>query len=135
MWNAIADLRTRLGLTVILTTHYIHETETADQVLIVDLGKELASGTPASLRARYSAPKLEVVPAEGASDEAHAIVGTKYTDGQVCEAGDALHANVSGADAARHVLLEGGAKIRDFQFNHGTMDDVFLNLTSKRVAT
>src|SRR5699024_9772710 len=52
VWDTINSLRNDVGLTVFLTTHYMEETELADSVLIIDRGKEVASGTPMELRAR-----------------------------------------------------------------------------------
>jgi ABC-2 type transport system ATP-binding protein len=48
-WALLRELRDS-GVTVVLTTHYIEEAERlADQVHILDLGRLVASGTPASL--------------------------------------------------------------------------------------
>jgi ABC-2 type transport system ATP-binding protein len=48
-WERIEDLRA-MGVTVLLTTHYIDEAEhLADRVAIVDRGRLVATGTPESL--------------------------------------------------------------------------------------
>ena len=39
LWNAIAQLREKNGLTVFLTTHYMEEAAEADYVVIIDSGK------------------------------------------------------------------------------------------------
>ncbi len=60
----IAELREAAGLTVVLTTHYMEETENADQVLLLHRGQTIAAGSPLSLRAQYSAPRLSLADAE-----------------------------------------------------------------------
>jgi ABC-2 type transport system ATP-binding protein len=48
-WDLLRELRTA-GVTVVLTTHYIEEAERlADEVHIIDRGRLVLSGTPASL--------------------------------------------------------------------------------------
>ncbi len=48
-WDLLRELRAA-GVTVVLTTHYIEEAERlADQVHIIDRGRLVVSGTPASL--------------------------------------------------------------------------------------
>jgi ABC-2 type transport system ATP-binding protein len=48
-WDLLRELR-KAGVTVVLTTHYIEEAERlADVVHIIDRGRLVVSGTPASL--------------------------------------------------------------------------------------
>ncbi|OAZ40886.1 multidrug ABC transporter ATP-binding protein [Microbacterium arborescens] len=108
VWRTIHELRERAGLTVFLTTHYLEETEEADQVCIIDRGRIVADGTPAQLRARHSSSILSLVTADG--DERIAVAD---------------------AAEARRILAERGDAVLDFEFRHGRMDDVFLALTGQ----
>lgn len=128
MWNAIAHLRRELGLTVLLTTHYMAETENADHVLVVDKGRALAEGTPMDLRAKYSRPRLSLVPTSAnAAARVHAT--TSRQGHSLDEEGGALHLRLDTADQALALLDLLRDDIVDFEFVHGTMDDVFLNLS------
>ncbi|MGI8484799.1 MAG: ABC transporter ATP-binding protein [Thermomicrobiales bacterium] len=60
VWTAIANLRQESGLTVFLTTHYMEETERADNVCVIDTGKIVAQGTPTELRAKYAHDELSL---------------------------------------------------------------------------
>ena len=60
VWEAINTLREEQGLTVFLTTHYMQETENADEVVIIDKGRRVAAGTPAELRSQYSRSVLTI---------------------------------------------------------------------------
>jgi len=128
VWKAIHELRANGGLTVFLTTHYMEETEHADQVCVIEQGHIIAEGTPAHLRARYSQSTLTVTSSNPPAlmklaDEAHA-------DAQ-CD-GSIVQVNVPDARIARTLLGEHGDDVLDFEFRHGRMDDVFLALTGKQ---
>ena len=45
--------------------------------------------------------------------------------------GAAVVIGVPGADVARRLLGDHGDRVRDFEFRHGRMDDVFLALTGR----
>lgn len=60
IWNYVADLNRREGITVFLTTHYMDEVErVSSQVAIVDHGRIVAEGTIASIRDRTGKSSLE----------------------------------------------------------------------------
>jgi ABC-2 type transport system ATP-binding protein len=53
MWQEIARLASREGMTVLLTTHYLEEADRlASRLAIVDRGRVVASGTPGELKGR-----------------------------------------------------------------------------------
>src|SRR4051794_1141594 len=56
LWTLIDNLRSR-GTTILMSTHYIEEAERlADEVAVVNKGKEIARATPAELIAAHAAP-------------------------------------------------------------------------------
>ena len=128
VWSTIHDLRDRHGLTVFLTTHYMEETEEADRVCIIDSGRIIADGTPSELRAAYSSSILTITTAdrEGLKAAAAELGGTiESAEGAVVRIG------VETAETARLILARHGTSVQDFEFRHGTMDDVFLALTGR----
>jgi ABC-2 type transport system ATP-binding protein len=134
-WDLIAELRSA-GVAVVLTTHAIDEAEhLADAVVIVDAGRVVASGSPASLtqpagdsrELRFDGPPgmplselLRALPAHSAA--------TEPAPGQYVVSGDvtpAVVAAVTSWCADRGVMpsrLTTGAR---------TLEDVFLALTGK----
>lgn len=131
VWSTIHNLRDRHGLTVFLTTHYMEETEEADRVCIIDAGRIIADGTPAELRAKHSSSILTVTTADRPGLEALAA----ELGGTVSSAeGAVVRIGVETADSARRILAGHGAAVLDFEFRHGTMDDVFLALTGRNTA-
>jgi multidrug/hemolysin transport system ATP-binding protein len=128
IWSAVAQLQEDHAMTVFLTTHYMEETERADQVCIIDRGEIVAEGTPAHLRSIHSSSVLTVrVP------DVAAFLAECRTRGLPAEQiGDVVRISVESIEQARSVLVS--PQITDFEFRHGTMDDVFLNVTGGRSA-
>lgn len=50
IWDYVFQLRTRDGVTVFLTTHYMDEAERCDRVAIIDNGRLVALGAPYELK-------------------------------------------------------------------------------------
>ncbi|WP_169581424.1 MULTISPECIES: ABC transporter ATP-binding protein [Microbacterium] len=129
LWRTVHGLRRETGLTVFLTTHYMEETEEADRVCIIDRGEIVADGTPAALRAEHSHSILTVT----TSDVAGLARLASIHGGEVAVDGDVVVIAVPDAAAAQGLLATHGDKVRDFEFRHGRMDDVFLALTGRIV--
>ncbi|MCX7039238.1 MAG: ATP-binding cassette domain-containing protein [Spirochaetes bacterium] len=53
IWDYVRQLRTRAGITVFVTTHYIDEADgVCDRIAVIDKGEIRAIGTPRELKAR-----------------------------------------------------------------------------------
>ena len=127
VWSTIRELRDRHGLTVFLTTHYMEETEEADRVCIIERGRIIADGTPAQLRARHSSSVLSIT-----TDNRPALLALAAQEAaEIRDEDDGGVLRLVGGDAAaaRRILDRHGNSVLDFEFRHGTMDDVFLALT------
>ncbi|AGN19565.1 ATP-binding cassette domain-containing protein [Corynebacterium glutamicum] len=125
VWDTINSLRNDVGLTVFLTTHYMEETELADSVLIIDRGKEVASGTPMELRARYTTTELTL----RTNDPTHLGKELAHLSPEID--GDRLRIKLeNGLEAARLATELDG--VLDVEIRHGSMDDVFLAVTAER---
>lgn len=127
VWDTIEELRRTSDLTVLLTTHYMEEADRADKVTIIDAGKISAKGTPAQLKTAYSGDYLRVYsPRSARLDELFGRKGGRY------DAGRYVFRLRKSADA-KAILSEYGDLITDFEVVKGDMDDVFLNVTGKRL--
>lgn len=130
VWRAVNQLQEDLGLTVLLTTHYMQETEAADNVIVIDAGKVLAEGTPMHLRASHSQPELLVVPIQGARGAVTDILERSFPEADWFDEGGAVHIPVPDSKTALILLNDFGELVQDFQVLQGSMDDVFLRLTN-----
>lgn len=127
VWQTVYDLQTATGLTVFLTTHYMEETERADEVCILSKGTIVAQGTPSELRSQYSRDVLRVTAHKASSVLAQA---ERYKMTAQQKGNDIFISTDSSQDALRF-LKDIETDISDFEFRHGTMDDVFLELIGR----
>lgn len=125
IWAATGELRRDQGVTVFLTTHYMEETERADDVCIIDRGRVVATGTPPALRAKHSSSILTV----RGDDTARTAEAFRELGAPVEESGEDVVVQVSSAEQALSWL--NAVPVRDFELRHGTMDDVFLAVTAE----
>jgi ABC-2 type transport system ATP-binding protein len=133
-WEMIGELRAA-GVSVVLTTHHMDEAERlADQVVIIDRGRVVAEGSPATLtgaerQLRFRArPALDLdellsaLPAGSAAKESPA--GHYIIEGQV---GPELLGTVTAWCAAEGVTAD------DLSIERRTLEDVFLELTGREL--
>ncbi len=118
--------------TIILTTHYIEEAERlCDRVAIIDAGKIIAEGTPAEIQARTLGETRITVRCERAIDS-DAPEGVALSD-------DRKTMTATSSAAARRLseLLrwvdERGLGLEDIALKKPTLEDVFIELTGKRL--
>lgn len=129
VWRTMHALSAREDFTIFLTTHYLEETEQAARVCIIDEGRIIADDTPARLRARYSRSTLSITTDHPA--ELLSLARTMGADPDPVSDGDVVIVGVPDAGVARALLAAHGDHVRDFEFRHGRMDDVFLALTGR----
>ena len=127
--SVVSSLRDA-GVCVVLTTHELAEAERlADRVVIVDRGRVVAEGTPASLRTlgadeiRFAAPAgLDVA---SLADRVGGAV-TALSPGEYAVAVEPSPANVAALTAW---LAEHDLPLADLRAGRQTLEDVFLRLT------
>jgi ABC-2 type transport system ATP-binding protein len=59
LWSYLGQAREALRTTVVLTTHYLAEAESADAVCVLARGRIIERGTPAEIKERQLSPTLE----------------------------------------------------------------------------
>jgi len=67
LWDHLRQVRTASNTTIFLTTHYLEEAEGADQLLILNHGHIVSTGTPQEIKADLTRPMLLI----DAHDRAH----------------------------------------------------------------
>lgn len=137
LWGVIRELVAK-GTTLLLTTQYLEEADQlADEILVIDHGRELARGTSAQLKARVGGDRIEVTLEDPADiDAARGVLAALAVgDVEVDDETRTLLAPTAGgaADltAALRQLDERSVIVRDVGLRRPTLDDVFLTLTGQ----
>lgn len=54
IWDTIDTIRRRTGMTVMMTTHYMEEAATADNIIVMKKGRIVFDGSPEKMKERFS---------------------------------------------------------------------------------
>jgi ABC-2 type transport system ATP-binding protein len=134
LWKHIRSLRDDLGVTVVLTTHYLDEADAlADRLLVMDHGVVVADDTSENLKARLSGDvvTLSVDDAQRAAAVVEQAVATR----KVQVEGDRVHVTVERGDVVVAPVLRAldaaGLELQSISVARPTLDDVFLTLTGR----
>lgn len=125
LWQFIADMRTKYGTTVFLTTHYMEEAADADYVIILNKGKIAAEGTPLQLKNAYTGDFITLY---GAGEEEIKTLGSSYE-----KIPNGYRLEVENTAAATKLIVAHPEIFKDYEITKGKMDDVFLAVTGKKL--
>lgn len=140
VWDLVSSLR-RDGVTVVLTTHLMDEAEAlADDVLIIDRGRAVASGTTADITGGTST-QATVVEFDRAIDVRALAAHLTVPGGRAVDV-DATAPNryrVTGAATPQGIAAmagwcaDQGALITELRVARRSLEDVFLDITGREM--
>lgn len=125
LWDIISFLRKSENMTVFLTTHYMEEAADADYVVILDKGSIVAKGTPLELKNNYADDYITLY---GVDEDTVKTLGVKYE-----AVHDAFRLSVPNTAKATELITKYPTIFNDYEITKGKMDDVFLNVTGKKL--
>ncbi len=131
IWEHIHELRKREGITVFMTTHYMDEAENCDRIAIIDHAQVIALDTPAALKAGVGGDVVRLK----TDDDARAmeVLKTEYGVSPTVENG-ALRFEIAGGNAfVPRLLTTFPVAVQSVDIARPTLNDVFLNLTGRRI--
>lgn len=127
VWECIEFLRREHNTSIFMTTHYMEEAANATQIAIIDEGKIVAFGAPHELKERYSTDTLRMV--TRVPDHTRAILTEQKMTFQ--ETDDLFTIPIESSLNGLELLKRFEQQLLSFEVLHGTMDDVFINITGK----
>ena len=140
VWREVRRLNEEAGITVFLTTQYLEEAdELAHRVGIIADGRIVAQGSPDELK-RAVGRDVVVLRVDGEADLVHAAVVGMSDVERVDVGEDEVRVMVSDGPAAvpqiaaRLALVE-GIGVREMTLRRPTLDDVFLEVAGRAMAT
>lgn len=140
MWGVIKDLVGK-GTTLLLTTQYLEEADRlADDIIVIDHGREIAHGTADQLKDRVGGERIEVTVTDaGDLGRTTAILsGFSVGEAQVDERARTIIIPISGGASeftkAMRQIDDAAIAVSDVGLRRPTLDDVFLTLTGRVAA-
>ncbi len=136
MWEVIREMVAK-GATLLLTTQYLEEAdELADEIVVVDRGRVIASGTSQELKNRIGGDVLEFVVVERnrRGEAVRAVSGLSDGEPYLDEETTRISLRVGGGGSQSLVetvrrLDALGIHTEDLGIRRPSLDDVFLSLT------
>lgn len=135
VWTVVKNLQKKERITVFLTTHYMEEAAQANNIIILNHGKIIVSGTAFELKEKYASDKLRLY-FDGADDikekeiaDAVARAGGERTITYLKNIG--MEISIRATIDAIPILQTVKEKIDGFEVIQGNMDDVFLNVVGR----
>ncbi|WP_180539054.1 ATP-binding cassette domain-containing protein [Nevskia soli] len=137
LWEEISRLSGQIGITILLTTHYLEEADRLAQLVgIVDRGRLVAEGTPEGLKSELRGDAVHVEFAQ-IEDESRVHAALAGVDGiaEIALEGAGVRARAQhGASAAPGVLAaldRAGIKAMSVRIARPSLDDVYLKHTGR----
>jgi ABC-2 type transport system ATP-binding protein len=127
LWDVLRDIQSR-GTTVVYTTHYLDEAEIlCDRVAIMDAGRILTMGSPATLIRSVSADTRISLPTGNLTTaEARELPGA---DSVRLAEGELVITTATPSVLLHHLATQG--KLDGISVRTATLEDVFLQLTGR----
>ncbi|HSK06727.1 MAG TPA: ATP-binding cassette domain-containing protein [Acidimicrobiia bacterium] len=135
LWDVIRELVGK-GTTLLLTTQYLEEADQlADDIVVIDHGREIAHGTSDQLKTQVGGERIEVTVTEAdqVATAKEVLAGFAVGDIHIDHHSRGLTAPISGGATTLTQALRDldtrGVMVQDVGLRRPTLDDVFLALT------
>ncbi|WP_283744570.1 ABC transporter ATP-binding protein [Sideroxydans sp. CL21] len=126
-WDLVKLVKSR-AKTIVLTTHYMEEAYAlCDEIAIMDKGRIVSQGTPAQLLSEHFGDVVLQIP----NDDS---VGRLAELGlNAVQAGDLLEIRTNRLHHTLQQLMENGINLDRLRIRAWTLEDLFINVTGKKL--
>lgn len=123
IWSSIAGIRKELGMTVFLTTHYMEEAASADNIVVIKEGKIVENGTPAYIKNKYTKDHIILYTT---NEKVFNYLNSNGYD--FVRKNDTVWITMNSMQNALQILNDVSGFIDSFEVIKGDMDDAFLSI-------
>ncbi len=121
-WQLIRNIK-KQGKTIILTTHYMDEAEQlCDDIVIMDKGKVIETGTPKALLNKHFSEVFIYLPA-------HQVANTLADEHNWALVDEHFEIRTQHVEQTLMMLMKLGVALEDLHIKSANLDDLFLKLT------
>ncbi len=134
LWSVLSDLRTREGITILLTTHHMEEADAmCDRLAIMDAGKILVSGTPDELKRSVGVDTIVELSVDTMNEDLRTALAALpgVSSVEITDHGARVFASSTDGLMARVVETATGNGLRDVSLTAPTLETVFITLTGR----
>lgn len=133
VWSTVRDLVDQ-GVSVLLTTQYLEEADAlADEIVLIDHGRAVASGTARELKARIGEQRVDVVAADSAGlTQLVDALGVRFSLTVARERRTisvAAPNDMADLAAVAQAVRASGVAVDEVALRRPTLDDAFMALT------
>ncbi len=139
VWEMLTDIKSRHGLTILITTHYMDEADRlCDRVAIVDHGKLVALDSPIALKA--TVPGSNVIETQFSHPTANWMEQLQKLEDVTsvqAQGGDSYRILTSNGSKTTTELVElavrSNVELKALSVQNTTLDDVFVHYTGRQL--
>lgn len=129
IWEYILKLQKERNITIFLTTHYMEEAEICDKIAIIDGGRIVAHDTPYALKKKYTKDKAFIT----TKNEIRLEELLNQYDLNYVKKEGYYKIDAENIDLLLQVISLQKDEITDIEIKKGTFNDVFLEITGKKI--
>ncbi len=131
LWEYILLLKRERKMTIFMTTHYMNEAEYCDRIAIIDRGKIVALDTPLNLKKMVGGDIIRMTSAE--KNALREELKLRYSK-EIKEENNVLQLEIAdGEKFLPRLFNELDTKIDSIELRKPTLDDVFIQLTGRKI--
>jgi ABC-2 type transport system ATP-binding protein len=130
LWLYLQKLREKENVTILVTTHLVDEGDRSDHVLILNLGKVVASGTPESLKREIGGDVIAISSKE--PEKLSAAIRQKFSLTPTLLNGTLRIEKEQGHTFISHIVEAYPDLIDSVSLSRPTLEDVFIARTGHR---
>jgi ABC-2 type transport system ATP-binding protein len=128
LWNLLKQIQTQKSVTILLTTHFIEEADRCDQIVLLNQGKILSSGSPLELKNKLTHKQFRLKPRDFAQ-----TVSLLSDQGIAFNRENGYLHFQTAAEKTQALIAALTPQVEELTYSDPTLEDVFMHYAGRRV--